>query len=293
MKLGLGTVQFGMDYGISNQKGQTPESEVKEVLSLAVQRGLKVIDTACRYGNSEEMIGHCIPENNTCRIVTKTPIFKKKCIDREDAQLLKQTFYSSLKKLRQQSIYGLLIHYSDDLLCENGSMLWESMQELKEEGLVKKIGVSVYSPAQVDAILAFYNIDLVQLPVNIFDQRMIQHGHLKKLKDLGIEIHSRSVFLQGLLLMNPEEMPEYFSSIRDKMMKYREYLRTNSMSQIQAALTFVYRIPEIDTVIVGVNDSRQFRALCEIKCSDALQYQIDFSSYYIEDERIINPFHWN
>jgi aryl-alcohol dehydrogenase-like predicted oxidoreductase len=294
MKLGLGTAQFGLDYGISNRDGQTSESEVRNILSLAAVQGMPVIDTASQYGSSEEIVGRCLPDNHAFRIITKTPSFKKKMVTNEDALHLKETFFTSLQRLRQESIYGLMIHHADDLLSENGPFLWQAMQELKDLGVVEKIGVSVYSPDQLDAVLNLRtsHIDLVQLPLNVLDQRMIHSGALKKLKDLNVEIHSRSVFLQGLLLMDPGTLPVHFANIKQLMMKYREVVRGNILTQIEAALNFASGVQEIDCIIVGVNNARQLQELCAAAHPDALCTTIDFRPYAINDEMIVDPSNW-
>ncbi|MHB8770855.1 MAG: aldo/keto reductase [Syntrophales bacterium] len=291
MRLGLGSVQFGLDYGISNQDGRTPESEVKRILSVAVERGMSVIDTASQYGCSEETIGRCLPGDQPFRIVTKTPSCPKGVIA-DGAALLKDAFAASLRNLRQRTVYGLLIHDADDLLSRNGGVLWRALQDLKESGVVEKIGVSVYTPAQLDAVLRSFRIDLVQLPVNVADQRMIRSGHLGRLKDLGIEIHSRSAFLQGALLMDPLALPGHFSSIRGQLLRYRDFIRQHRMTPTEAALRFVLAIREIDTVVVGVNDSRQLRELCDVGGADSAFCRDDFASFSVDDEAVVNPCNW-
>lgn len=293
MKIGLGTVQFGLDYGVSNPKGITPATEVKDILTLAWKSGITILDTAVSYGVSEEVIGQSIPEGSSFRIVTKTPLFKKDRIDKADAVRLKETFLKSLKKVNQPAVYGLLVHHANDLLVPGGHYIWQAMEDLKGTGLVKKIGISVYSPHEIEELTEKYHPDLIQLPVNVFDQRMIQGGCLRHLKDLGIEIHSRSVFLQGLLLMPPEELPAHFNSVRHIMINYSETLEKHGISPLKAALAFVYKQQEIDNIIVGVNDRDQLRKILNaISDLNDLDH-IDFSDYAIIDESIINPSLWS
>lgn len=293
MKIGLGTVQFGLDYGVSNPQGITPATEVKDILSLAWKSGITILDTAVCYGMSEEVIGQSIPEGMSFKIVTKSPIFKKDGIDKADATRLKETFLQSLKRVKQPAIYGLLVHHANDLLVPGGPYLWQAMEDLKAAGLVKKIGISVYSPREIEELLRKYHPDLIQLPVNVFDQRMIQEGYLRHLRDLGIEIHCRSVFLQGLLLMSPEELPAHFNSIRPIMIQYSEALQKHGISPLTAALAFVYKQNEIDHTLVGVNDRDQLGMILNaISNLHDLDY-IDFSDYAIIDESIINPSLWS
>jgi len=292
MKIGLGTVQFGLDYGVSNQQGITPGAEVKDILTLAWESGITILDTAASYGVSEEVIGKSIPEGMPFKIVTKTPPFKKERIDKADAATLKASFRQSLKKLRKPAIYGLLVHHAADLLVHGGPYLWQAMEELKAAGLVAKIGVSVYSPQEIDELLERYLPDLIQLPVNVFDQRMIQGGHLRRLKDRGIEIHSRSVFLQGLLLMPPEEIAPYFDTIKPVIMQYHSAMQNKRITPLTAALGFVYQQAEIDHIIVGVNNRLHLEEIIKVVGDIQTSGKLDFSNYAVHDESIINPALW-
>ena len=141
MKLGLGTVQFGIDYGISNQDGKTSLDEIENILVVAMRKGISVIDTAAMYGTSEEALGQTLSESHSFKIVTKTPRFTSSVITSDDIQRLEDSFFQSLHKMKCASSYGLLIHNADDLLSENGHLLFNKMNDLKQKGLVEKIGV--------------------------------------------------------------------------------------------------------------------------------------------------------
>lgn len=287
MKLGLGTVQFGLDYGISNSEGVTPIEEVREILAVAKRNSIRVIDTAAMYGSSEEVLGKTLPAGNNFDIVTKTPRFDGNMENKAD--LLKQTFQRSLKNMNRTSVYGLLIHHADDLLGNGGNLLIGKMKELKEEGTVKKIGVSVYTAAQIDMILDRFDIDIIQLPINVLDQHLLNSGHLTRLKKAGIEIHARSAFLQGLLLMEPAALPSYFDSIKPHLKQYRDSLLQYRLTPLQAALGFVAGINEVDVVVCGVNNHLQLEELCGNLMSIEPSM---FSSFAIYDEDILNPSKW-
>lgn len=257
MKLGLGTVQFGLNYGISNRAGKTAPLEAREILGLAAQHGIRVLDTAAGYGESEEVLGLALSETRWFSVVTKTPAFRGKQITDASAGELKRSFHDSLRKLQQPKIYGLLAHSADDLLAPGGERLVEAMLELKGRGLVSKIGASVYGSAQVEALLERCPIDLIQLPLNVFDQRLLAGGQLRHLKDAGIEVHARSVFLQGLLLMPAAGLPAYFDPIREHLACFHAFARDSGMSPIQAALDFALGVAEVDHVILGVNTRHQ------------------------------------
>lgn len=290
MKVALGTVQFGVNYGISNKAGKTSLAKVGAILAAAKSYGVSVIDTASLYGDSEAVLGQSLPPASGFKIVTKTPQFAKQTLDGSDAQHLEDTLRSSLAKLGTASVYGLLIHRADDLLLPGGDLLVERLLRLKQTGLVSKVGVSVYSGRQIDQMLERFPMDLIQLPINVLDQRLLQSGHLKKLKNAGVEIHARSAFLQGLLLMELQEIPGYFDSVRGRLESYQRFIKDHGLTPLQAAMGFVSGIPEIDQVVCGVNDARQLREICE-----AAQAKVDFrafADFAITDEAIVNPALW-
>lgn len=291
MNLGLGTVQFGLDYGVSNKQGMTPLDTVKEILELAHEAGVTALDTAALYGKSEEVLGAALLPEHGFNIISKTPQFKKLVINQNDALKLRESFEASLTKLGKQSIYGLLAHHADDLLAEDGERLMDEMLELKARGMVKKVGVSIYDGNQIDRILQRYSIDLVQLPINVIDQRLLVNGSLKALKKAGVEIHARSIFLQGLLLMPLEQVPDYFSPIKPVLSAYHDFLIANDMTPLQGALSFASACECIDSAILGVASVKDLNEIL-----DAWQGMpkevLDFSDYASDDERMINPAQW-
>jgi len=291
-KIGLGSAQFGFDYGISNLEGKVPGEQVRRILDTAAGSGVRVIDTASLYGESESILGRFLREGHAFNIVTKTPQYKKTQLTGDDAKLLERTFQESLVKLRQPSLYSLLVHNADDLLAENGILLWESMTDIKSTGMVKNIGVSVYSARQIDAILDKFPIDLIQLPINVLDQRLIMGGHLEKLKRYGVEIHARSVFLQGLLLMDPAKLHDYFGSVREHLKYYHQWIGSKGLSPVKSALDFVLSLGEIDAIIVGVENAVQLEEIINA-CMDAPKMTLDDYSFFSwSDERILDPFQW-
>ncbi|QLE59133.1 aldo/keto reductase [Nostoc sp. TCL26-01] len=292
MKLGIGTAQFGLDYGISNQDGKIREEEVEKILNLAVENGIQVLDTALAYGTSEEVLGKMLPLNHKFKIITKTPHFSKSCITYDDAQFLEDSFYKSLRTLNQESIYGLLIHNVNDVFVENGHFLIDKMLDFQKYGLIEKIGVSLYTGEDIDKILERYTIDLIQLPINILDQRLIRSGHLYKLKELGVEIHARSIFLQGLLLMNSEQIPPYFNSIKEQIKDLHNFIISQGLSPLQAAIAFINYLQEIDIVIVGLNNYQHLQEIIDAAQKSILLSLEDFYPFGITDPYILNPTNW-
>ena len=177
-KISLGTAQWGMVYGLSNLRGQTNNNEISKILSVAYSEGIKFIDTAMAYGNAEAVLGK--HQLNSFSIITKTPKFVEKVITKFNADELIRIFKQSLKTMNCESCYGLLLHQKEDILKSGWENLVEAMNTLKSDGFVKKIGISIYDTSDIDLILYRLNPDIVQLPLNVLDQRVINDGTLLK-----------------------------------------------------------------------------------------------------------------
>jgi len=261
MKLALGTAQFGMNYGISNSIGKINFAEAKEILALCRAEHISTIDTAQVYGESETMLGNSGLENFD--IVTKIA-YKNNC----------DSIEISLERLKLSHIYAALLHDENEISEKN----YAKLENYKSQGLVQKIGVSVYSPVKLEMIMKDYKIDIVQLPLNILDQRFLPL--LPKLKEKGIEVHIRSVFLQGLLLM--ENIPDYFNSIKHILNKMPK-------DKLGFCLHFVKNIEEVDKIVIGVTSKNELR---QIVCAYNKK-TFDYSEYMIDDEKIVNPSIWS
>lgn len=291
MKLALGTVQFGVNYGISNVNGLPSQDEIRRILIAAEGIGVDLLDTAALYGASEQTLGSCMQPDSQFRIVTKTPQFKAEQIDRRHATELAESFSASLQKLGRTSVYGLLIHQTDNLLAPGGEHLMDAMAELKAKGLVQKIGASVYTAEQIDKLLDRYAFDLIQLPVNVFDQRLVKQGQLSRLKQVGVEIHARSVFLQGLLLMQPTAMKPYFAPLQALAAAYQAFLVTRGLTPLQGALAYVNSLQEIDYAVVGVTSQQELEEIVHAK-QTLVDGSTDWSVFSCDNESMINPAVW-
>jgi len=291
MKIALGTAQFGMDYGVSNSYGKVGQDDINKILEHSIKNKITYIDTAPIYGDSEFSIGRGVANTELFNIVTKTPVFKVDVITEKEVQNLKSTFFSSLSKLKVKSVYALLIHNVSDIFKKNGDKLFYEMMKLKDSGFVKKIGVSVYSSGEIYKVLDNFKIDIIQLPVNILDQRLIQGGELNMLSKYGIEIHARSVFLQGLLLMSPSKISPYFSPIMDKLLEFSNYALEAGMTKYELALNFVQSIDEIDKIIIGVNSPVQLKQILMVYSRELINTS-KYESLAVEKNKFLNPSLW-
>ncbi len=286
-KLGLGTVQFGTDYGLNSVHGQVNPKEVKKILSYARSKNIDLLDTAIAYGKSEEILGRLI--NSEFKIVTKTRNFDSLTLTNNEVSLLKKDFHNSLKKLNQKKIYGLLVHNADDLLKPGSKKIFNLLQELKKTNKLKKVGVSVYDHLKLTSILNNFDIDIVQLPFNIFDRRMIDSGMLALLYKKGIEVHVRSVFLQGLLLMSGKSMPSKFNRWSSLWKLWHEWLNDNQISPVEASIRYVISFPEISKALVGVDTENQLKEI--YKSSSGSLPKIP-DEMHTDDTDLLNPTNW-
>lgn len=282
LKLVLGTVQFGLRYGINNQSGVPDDNELSSIFKLAKSVGIEFLDTAQGYGNAEDRIGSLA--NDTFRLITK---FKK--LD-SPFPLLKE-LKCSLKKLNTNSIYGYMAH-DGHALIENPTW-WEGLLISKEQGLVKKIGYSLYTVNQLDALLSKQMIpDIIQLPYNIFDRRF--ESYFIELRRMGVEIHTRSVFLQGLYFMSPEGLPSKIKSLQPAI---HELINISSEFEIPIgtiALNYVIQNPLIDKVVIGVDSEIQLKQNIEMLNQSELPSCLvnNINSICIDDKSLLNPVNW-
>jgi aryl-alcohol dehydrogenase-like predicted oxidoreductase len=285
MRLALGTAQFGMEYGIANYSGRVNDANAKALLKLALASAVDVLDTAIAYGESETCLGNA--GVGGFRVITKLPALPANC--QNILKWVHEQVDASLDRLKIDHLYGLLLHHSDDLLSVNSPELYKALQSVQDRGHVHKIGVSIYSPAHLNELTELYRLDLVQAPLNIFDQRLVSTGWLRRLKDLDVEVHTRSAFLQGLLLMGEQSIPPYFSKWNTIFTKWHHYLERKNISPIEACLGFPLSFKEIDLVVVGVDDKSQ---LLEILSFMDRSSSFDFSEFASNDEQLINPSLW-
>ncbi len=289
MKLALGTVQFGLDYGVSNRAGITPLAEVRSILNVARQSGIRVLDTAASYGISEEVLGSVLRGEGSFRIVTKTPGLANAPVESRRGAL-RDAFARSLARLGVSEVYGLLMHEAEDLLHADGDALFDELQRLKRQGLVQRIGASVYTGAQIDRLMERFALDLVQLPLSVLDQRLIRSGHLTKLKGAGVEVHARSVFLQGLLLMEPDHLPVALRTAAPLLRRYRAWLSERNLDVLSGAIGFVSALDEVDSIVVGVNNASHLKDI--VAKSRTVIDRNACGDFAIEDPAIVNPALW-
>jgi len=251
MKLGLGTVQFGLPYGISNTSGQVIPDEVRAILDQAEACGIRVLDTAIAYGTSEAVIGVALREkpHGSFRIVSKIP-------PGSTATEIPDLVRASLTRLGIPRAHGFLLH--DVTTHRENPEVLSALWGLVASGLIEKVGFSVYSPDDVEQLLLEQlHFNIIQLPYNIFDRRF--ERLLPALKERGVEVHVRSVFLQGLFFRDPATLPPHFDTIRPALATLRSLAASASLPLTALPLAFALSQPLVDVVVIGVDSVANLR----------------------------------
>jgi aryl-alcohol dehydrogenase-like predicted oxidoreductase len=282
-KLILGTVQFGMDYGINNKRGRPPVEEVYDILDCAREKGIDMIDTSYAYGESEKVIGsYDARSKKDFKIISKLPKTNKKTFD---------VFNESISRLKTSCLYGYLIHHFDFYMEKMD--IWDDLQILKNEKKCEKVGFSLYHPRELDILFnKDIQIDIVQFPYSIFDQRF--SPYFDELNRRNVEIHVRSVFLQGLVFRKPESLDIGFDKIKSKLKRLNDIAENTGISISSLCLNFAYVNKKIDYIVIGIDDKRNLEEnIDDLKCSGKIDSVYDdLISLNEEDEKIILPYNW-
>lgn len=282
-RLAIGTVQFGLSYGIANQGGQVGSFHVADILNLAKNNGINTLDTAIAYGDSEA----CLGEYGVAdwHVVTKLQLLPEDCLD-VFGWVFNQ-IHGSLSRLKIPRLYGLLLHHPNQLFGPLGLELIAALKAVQKIGLVRRIGVSVYAPKELESICTIFLPDIVQAPLSLIDRRIATSGWLDRLANSGVEIHTRSTFLQGLLLM--EEVPNHFGSWSNLFATWQEWKKRNVDHDLTACLSYPLSFPQVSRVVVGVDNLLQLQQLVNVKNLFPVNHLPNLSC---EDEKLINPSNW-
>ena len=285
-KLALGTANFGQLYGIANRAGKLETKDLVEILQIAAQSGIDTIDTAQAYGLSEQRLGdlNCSRFN----VITKIDLrldgsIGKGCVE--------TAVYESLCRLSIDRLSAVLIHHPEILLGPFGRVVIDELNTLKEMGLVEKVGISIYSPTILDNISKLMKLDVVQVPFNIFDQRISKSGWNNRLEANGTEIHVRSAFLQGALLMSKNDLPKYFDQFwKGHFEKWFQLQEDTGYKAYELALRFCLQQSWIDKIVVGVDSAKQLEKLVNCEAGGCCDFLPAFTN---DDPYLIDPSLWN
>ena len=286
-KLCLGTAQFGsVPYGISNITGKVDDQTLKSILECCVESNIHTLDTASAYGDSQARIGKCSFYN--WHIISKVPRLRGLESDQIKSTLI-SIVQKSLTDLHVDSLDTLLIHDSKDLASSSSDLIYTSLLELKEAGIVKSIGVSIYTPDDFYSISPDYKLDIVQAPWNVFDQSLCTSGLVDDLNRLNVKIHIRSIFLQGLLLMNPSDRPQSFTRWAQQFDHWDQFCFDNKFTRLEACVRASLSLPFVDKILFGVQSLTQLQQIIAYTDSNSFP---QISQLAQSDLQLINPMLW-
>lgn len=261
--LSIGTAQFGLDYGITNEGGMVDIDEVQSILREARLSGIKSIDTAYAYGCAQERLGMMSADIHAFKITTKVGvgIDENKMSSKQIRDHLASQLETSLYDLASDKVDTLLLHTSKCLTMSHRDEVLGFLDDIKRQGIARRIGVSVYSQSELDEGYVA-SLDVVQLPLSIYNQSMLRDGSVQYLNELGIDIQVRGVFHQGLLLCRAEVWPQWINECwKQKQRSIEAYVEHKKGSLVAAALGFVQSVAGIDTVVVGVCSKRELQSI--------------------------------
>lgn len=284
-KLALGTANFGSHYGILNRSGKLSDEVVAEIMQIASISGIRTLDTASAYGDCHEVLGRIGVEG--WEVISKIPAIPANCKD--VTGFLTKNFENTLENLRAERIQGLLLHNPKDLLAQYGDEVFLYLKGLRSQQLVSKVGVSIYDPGYLSDITSRYEIDLVQGPVNVFDNQIHASGWLERLANLGIEFHARSIFLQGVLLSPEIQANKFFSHWDTVFLDFNNWVRHSGVSALEKCFAHVRSFENISRIIVGVENVEQ---ICDavVAVNQKPARAPSFTSH--DFETLINPSRW-
>lgn len=286
MKIAVGTVQFGLNYGAFNCSGQVPLDQVRQMLELARLAGVSTLDTAHAYGNSEALLGE-LEAPLSFRIVTKVPPLS----EMDAAAQLTAFFSESLRRLGVQSVHGLLVHRPADLLGPCGAAIWTAMERLRASGQVNFIGFSAYGPDEALAVLQRYPVQLVQLPLSVFDTRHLDRGVLEACQTNCVEVHARSVLLQGFVLSEPEHLQGYLRKWAPLLRRFRARCEELNVLPLQAAVGYASGLVQVAQVVMGVDSPTQLLEVLAAARVSTIS-SAAFRDLACNDVDLLEPWRW-
>ena len=280
-KLILGTVQFGLSYGINNTTGKVSCADASKILAEAKNNGISILDTSYAYGDSETVLGELLENDNHFKIVSKLP---------RTTENPKFIFEETTKRLKKSKLYGYLIHHFD--FFKENPIIWEDIKALQKDEFVKKIGFSLYHPSELEYLfLQNIDFDIVQIPYNILDRAF--EPYFKELKHRKIEIHTRSVFLQGLFFKPVNELPEKLKPLTSYLVAISEFCKKQNITIEELSLNGVIHNPDIDGVLVGVDNMVQLQKNIQSILTEIPANISDFiDTLNVTEKELLNPVNW-
>ncbi len=284
-KIAIGTANFGMQYGVANSQGKLSKKSVSEILGLARSLGVTCLDTANAYGESQKVLGEFGVHD--WRVVSKISTIPQDCKD--ISYFVRAQIELILTSLNLSDFETVLVHNSKDLTGESGNEVYEALQDAKSRGQVEKIGVSIYDPNDLESIMSQFQIDVVQAPINVFDNRLQDSGWLDRLASMGVEVHARSVFLQGVLLSAVAQNNDFFKPWKSTFEKWNIFSENSGTTPLINCIKHVNSYEKATFAVVGIDSAQN---LSEVFDAFSERPQRIAEDDFGSDYQLINPASW-
>ncbi len=285
-QLVIGTAQFGQKYGVGNCGDRVSIETAAQIIAFAGQAGIDTVDTAISYGDSERRLGEIGMQGY--KVISKLPPFPVG--HKSVSKWVYNTVNASLTSLQINKLSAILLHRPSDLLDSTGPELYESLQKLKQGGVVDKIGLSVYDKVELENLVPLYPVDVVQAPVNILDRRLTSSGWMTRLRESGIELHARSVFLQGALLMPPNIRPRQFLKWSSLWNNWDQWLQAAQLTALEVCLSYTRSLSQVTKIVVGIDSLEQLRSVISSTQNPITDWP---DAIFCSDENLIDPRNWS
>lgn len=281
-KLGLGSAQFALEQ--ASLRGRPPQAEVRDILDIAARTGLAVFDVAGWSPQVENVLGDIMPRPNPFKISIST-VRADRGPDFVEAEAR-----ATLRRLGVEQADAILVPSATDLFGPHGLALWDRLKALKDQGLTKKIGVSVFASDDPLGVARRFRPDIIQAPASLLDQRLLIDGTLAALTGIGIEVHLRSIFLSGLLFLPADRAPNHLKEAASRISRARRLIAEGRSDPLQAALGFALSRPEAAAVLVGVTTAAELNAV--IAAASSPPPDLDWDDMAINDPVALDPRAW-
>jgi aryl-alcohol dehydrogenase-like predicted oxidoreductase len=291
-QLCLGTAQFGLRYGITNADGKVPEPMVRALLAEAAAAGLKLLDTAQAYGDAEAVLGRTLPTIHNFRLISKLPAQRQPAFTAQDRLAWDQAFERSCVCLGEPSVDALLLHDAADLRKSGSEHLLEWLFNLRDRGLVQRLGVSIYSKSDLDGV-PMDLLDLVQLPLSLYDQRLLVDGTITRLRAVGCAVHARSLYLQGLLLSPAATWPAWMDPAAQKHhARLEQWASGCGYSLLECALGFAHAQVDLEAVVLGICSLAELRELLQVWGRNSPWQEGEWRNWALGEAGVLDPRRW-
>jgi aryl-alcohol dehydrogenase-like predicted oxidoreductase len=283
-KLGIGSGQFPLDQVHGTARGRSPQAEVRDILEISARARLRTLDIDGRSPQAEAVLGEVMPRPNPFRVSISTVRPDK------GPEVIEAEARAALRRLNVAQADVIFVPSASDLFGPHGLALWNRVQAMRDAGLCRKVGISLYASDDPVGVAKRFRPDVVQAPASLLDQRLLVDGSLATLAEMGVEVHLRSIFLNGLLFLPPDRVPHQLKGAAGRISRARRLIAEGRSDPLQASLGFALSRPEASAVLVGVTSAAELSAV--IAAASSPPPDLDWDEMAIDDPAVLDPRGW-